>query len=277
MSEIRKWLVGIGLDQYADAFQANDIDMDLLKQVDDQTLKDIGIASAGHRLRIRSSIAKMGSVAKPEVNATAALAAPGATAASAERRQLTVVFCDLVGSAALSARLDPEDLRGIIGAYHRCCTELVDRNGGFVAKYIGDGVLAYFGYPKAHEHDAERAVRAALNLVEAVPKLATNDGLPLQVRIGIATGLVVVGDCRSRCSPSTLRAASPSSDKGFRPWTSLMLTSVAGQKPGRHNSWGYPKSFAFRQANDTNDALASAVVLGSLSGRGRSSSAAIGP
>jgi class 3 adenylate cyclase/tetratricopeptide (TPR) repeat protein len=104
------------------------------------------------------------------------------------------MFCDLVGSTALSARLDPEDLRGIIGAYHRCCTELVERYGGFVAKYMGDGVLAYFGYPQAHEHDAERAVRAGLGLVEAVPKLATNVGPPLHVRVGIATGLVVVGD-----------------------------------------------------------------------------------
>jgi class 3 adenylate cyclase len=113
---------------------------------------------------------------------------------TAERRQLTVMFCDLVGSTALSAQLGPEDLRGIISTYHRCCTELVERNGGFVAEYMGDGVLAYFGYPRAHEHDAERAVRAGLNLVEAVPKLATNAGSPLQVRIGIATGLVVVGD-----------------------------------------------------------------------------------
>jgi class 3 adenylate cyclase/predicted ATPase len=104
------------------------------------------------------------------------------------------MFCDLVGSTALSARLDPEDLRGIITAYHRCCTELIERNGGFVAKYMGDGVLAYFGYPQAQEHDAERSVRTGLALVEAVPKLATNAGSPLQVRVGIATGLVVVGD-----------------------------------------------------------------------------------
>jgi class 3 adenylate cyclase len=104
------------------------------------------------------------------------------------------MFCDLVGSTALSARLDPEDLRGIISAYHHCCTELVERNGGFVAKYMGDGLLAYFGYPQAHEHDAERAVRTGLALVEAVPKLATTVGSFLQVRVGIATGLVVVGD-----------------------------------------------------------------------------------
>jgi hypothetical protein len=107
MSEIRKWLDAIGLSQYADAFEANDIDMDLLQHVDDQTLKDIGIASAGHRLRIRSSIAKTGSVAKPEANATDAAAAPEGTAASAERRQLTVMFCDLVGSTAPRALPKP--------------------------------------------------------------------------------------------------------------------------------------------------------------------------
>ena len=104
------------------------------------------------------------------------------------------MFCDLVGSTALSARLDPEDMREIIGAYHRCCADLITRAGGFVAKYMGDGVLVYFGYPQAHEHDAERAVRAGLALVEAVPKLKTAAGAPLQVRVGIATGLVVVGD-----------------------------------------------------------------------------------
>jgi class 3 adenylate cyclase len=112
----------------------------------------------------------------------------------AELRQLTVMFCDLVGSTALSGKLDPEDLRGIIGSYHRCCTELIERNGGFVAKYMGDGVLAYFGYPQAHEHDAERAVYAGLALVEAVPKLSTAAAAGLQVRVGIATGLAVVGD-----------------------------------------------------------------------------------
>ena len=104
------------------------------------------------------------------------------------------MFCDLVGSTALSARLDPEDMRGIIGAYHGCCTALVERHGGFVAKYMGDGVLAYFGYPHAHEHDAERAVQAGLAIVEAAPKLVTAAGSPLRVRVGIATGLVVVGD-----------------------------------------------------------------------------------
>src|SRR5260221_8155932 len=104
------------------------------------------------------------------------------------------MFCDLVGSTALSARLAPEALRGILGEYQRCCAVVVERNGGFVAKYMGDGVLAYFGYPQAHEDDAERSVRAGLAVVEAVPKLATAAGSPLQVRVGIATGLVVVCD-----------------------------------------------------------------------------------
>jgi class 3 adenylate cyclase len=133
------------------------------------------------------------------------------------------VFCDLVGSTALSGRFDPEDLRAIVAAYHRCCTELVERNGGFVAKYMGDGVLAYFGYPQAHEHDAERAVRAGLGVVETVPKLDTPAGVPLQVRVGIATGLVVVGDLiglerpRSRRWSATRRTLPPA----CRQWPSL--------------------------------------------------------
>jgi class 3 adenylate cyclase len=122
------------------------------------------------------------------------VAATEVSATSAERRQLTVMFCDLVGFTALSARLDPEDMREVIGDYHRCCARVIGRGGGFVAKYMGDGVLAYFGYPRADEHDAERAVRAALKLVEKVAGLDTVAAAPLQVRVGIATGLVVVGD-----------------------------------------------------------------------------------
>jgi len=112
--------------------------------------------------------------------------------AQAERRQLTVMFCDLVGSTALSAQLDPEDLRGIIGAYHRCVAEIVEGFGGFVARYMGDGVLVYFGYPQAHEDDAERAVRAGLACIDAVGRLEVKSA-KLQARVGIATGLVVVG------------------------------------------------------------------------------------
>jgi class 3 adenylate cyclase len=191
VATITEWLASLGLSEYAQRFAENDIDVTVLRHLTDQDLKEIGV-SLGHRRKILASIAELAGAAP----ATAQAKAPPEpkTRDDAERRQLTVMFCDLVGSTALSARLDPEDLRAIISAYHRCCTELVECNGGFVAKYMGDGVLAYFGYPQAHEHDAERAVRAALNLVEAVPKLATNAGSPLQVRVSIATGLVVVGD-----------------------------------------------------------------------------------
>jgi class 3 adenylate cyclase/tetratricopeptide (TPR) repeat protein len=193
MSEVRKWLTGIGLAQYADAFEANDIDMDLLKEVDEQALKDIGISSTGHRLRIRKAIAKLVGASTGEANPSN-VSEPERQATTAERRQLTVMFCDLVGSTTLSARLDPEDMREIIGAYHRCCAEAITKAGGFVAKYMGDGVLAYFGYPQAHEDDAERAVRGALSLVETISNLPIKHDATLNVRIGIATGLVVVGD-----------------------------------------------------------------------------------
>jgi class 3 adenylate cyclase/tetratricopeptide (TPR) repeat protein len=191
MQQIEDWLKKLGMSEYAQRFVENRIDLSVLPDLTDQHLEKLGVA-LGDRLKILRAIRELSDI-------TVAAAQPGPSAApvvqdSAERRQLTVMFCDLVGSTALSARLDPEDLRGIVGTYHRCCTELVERHGGFVAKYMGDGVLAYFGYPQAHEHDAERAVRAGLALVEAVPKLATIAADPLQVRIGIATGLVVVGD-----------------------------------------------------------------------------------
>jgi class 3 adenylate cyclase len=144
MSEVRKWLEAIDLAQYADAFEANDLDIDLLGQIDDQVLKDIGVSSAGHRLRIRNAIAKLGTQVKNESHAP--LTAAGET--SAERRQVTVMFSDLVGSTALSGRMDPEDLREVISAYQECVAETVGRLGGFIAKFMGDGVLVYFGYPK---------------------------------------------------------------------------------------------------------------------------------
>jgi class 3 adenylate cyclase len=194
MSEIRRWLEAIDLGQYADAFEINDIDMDLIRQIDDQALRDLGMTSAGHRLRIRNALAKLTAAPAAEVNASVTIPTHETVAASAERRQLTVMFCDLVGSTALSTRLDPEDLREIIGAYHRHCAEAIVKYGGFVARYMGDGVLAYFGYPQAHEDDAERAVRAGLTLVGVVTKRDAGSGMALHVRVGIATGKVVVGD-----------------------------------------------------------------------------------
>jgi class 3 adenylate cyclase/tetratricopeptide (TPR) repeat protein len=191
MQRIEDWLRNLGMAEYAERFAGNDIEFSVLRHLTDQDLKELGV-SLGHRRKMLAAIAELACAPPPTSSSGNVIEHRPKDAA--ERRQLTVMFCDLVGSTALSARLDPEDLRSIIAAYHSRCTELVERNGGFVAKYMGDGVLAYFGYPQAHEHDAERAVRAGLALVEAVPKLTTVAAVPLQVRIGIATGLVVVGD-----------------------------------------------------------------------------------
>jgi class 3 adenylate cyclase len=190
MQQIGDWLKKLGMSEYAQRFAENGIEIDVLSELMDQDLERLGVL-LGHRRRMLRAIRGLGDVAATPPPPAEITVPPQD---SAERRQLTVMFCDLVGSTALSGRLDPEDLRGVIAAYQRCCTEWVERNGGFVAKYMGDGVLAYFGYPKAHEHDAERGVRVGLALVEAVPKLKTVAGTPLQVRVGISTGLVVVGD-----------------------------------------------------------------------------------
>jgi class 3 adenylate cyclase/predicted ATPase len=187
MQQIARWLETLGMSEYASQFIDNRVDFSVLADLTDQDLKDLGIV-LGDRRKLLRAIRELDVAAAPETS-TSIVSEGGA-----ERRQLTLMFCDLVGSTALSTRLDPEDLRSVIGAYHRCCTRLVEDNGGFVAKYMGDGVLIYFGYPKAHEHDAERAVQVGLALIETVPKLVTAAGVPQQVRVGIATGLVVVGD-----------------------------------------------------------------------------------
>ncbi len=190
------WLHGLGLEQYAPAFRDNHIDSSVLPELTAEDLTGLGVTSIGHRRKLLAAIeALRKGVASPET-ATKKTLAPSASAAttSAERRQLTVLFCDLVGSTELAARLDPEDLREIISAYHRAVSEVVTRHAGFVAKYMGDGVLAYFCYPQAHEDDAERSVRAALAIADAVTRLRLSRSAALQVRIGIATGLVVVGD-----------------------------------------------------------------------------------
>ena len=187
MQPIAEWLAKIGLERYAAAFAENDIDVTVLPHLTDADLEKIGV-SLGHRRKMVAAIAELGGAvpASPQT----ALAQPKPQ--DAERRQVTVMFSDLVGSTALSARMDPEDLREVISTYQKCVTDIVRRCGGFVAKYLGDGVLVYFGYPQAHEDDAERAVRAGLELIAAVAGLKTRTSL--QTRVGIATGLVVVGD-----------------------------------------------------------------------------------
>jgi class 3 adenylate cyclase/predicted ATPase len=187
--EISDWLEKLGMSEYTQRFAENRIDLSVLPYLTDQHLKDLGVA-LGDRLKMLHAIAELtGSSAAAHQSRTVAKLAPQDTA---ERRQLTVMFCDLVGSSALSTRLDPEDLRTVIGAYHKCVAETVAWFNGFVAKYMGDGVLVYFGYPQAHEDDGERSVRAGLALIEAVGKLSSVE--PLQVRIGVGTGVVVVGD-----------------------------------------------------------------------------------
>jgi class 3 adenylate cyclase len=195
--DVAAWLRDLGLEQYEPAFRDNGIDAEILSKLTVEDLKDIGVTRVGDRRKLLEAIATLRAGAPPSSAAEHPSEVPGPAAGAsseAERRQLTVMFCDLVGSTALSARLDPEDLRAVIGAYHRCVAKVIGRGGGFVAKYMGDGVLAYFGYPRADEHDAERAVRAALKLVGKVAGLNTVAAAPLQLRVGIATGLVVVGD-----------------------------------------------------------------------------------
>jgi class 3 adenylate cyclase len=191
MQDLAHWLDGLGMSEYTQSFVENGIDFTVLPDLTDQDLKDIGVP-LGHRRKLLRAIAELKEVEKGEVKPAPPAAASVAPQDTAERRQVTVMFSDLVGSTALSGRMDPEDLREVISAYQKCVAETVSRFGGFVAKYMGDGVLVYFGYPQAHEDDAERAVWGGLELISAVSAL--NASSPLHTRIGIATGLVVVGD-----------------------------------------------------------------------------------
>jgi len=183
--DIGTWLHGLGLAQYEPIFRENAIDTEILPELTEADFEKLGVV-LGHRKGMLRAIAAFET--RPPTRLAAAPPAEGA-----ERRQLTVMFCDLVGSTALSARLDPEDLREVLGAYHAAVAAEVERLGGFVAKYMGDGVLIYFGYPQAHEDEAERALHTGLALVDRISCLHTQ-GAALAVRIGIATGLVVVGD-----------------------------------------------------------------------------------
>ena len=186
--DLREWLRSLGLERYEAAFRENAIDADVLRDLTEEHLRELGVPM-GARLKLLKAIIALGG--NTETSGSVAGKAIS-QAGTAERRQVTVMFCDLVGSTALSARIDPEDLREVISDYQKCVTDTVQRFGGFVAKYMGDGVLVYFGYPEAHEDDAERAVRAGLELIAAVTALKSN--ALLQSRVGIATGLVVVGD-----------------------------------------------------------------------------------
>ena len=186
--DVLGWLRELGLEQYEAIFRENDIDASVLSSLTNEDLKEIGVASLGHRRKLLGAIA----VQQDEEAGAAAGGRTVVVASEGERRQLTLMFCDLVGSTPLASRFDPEDLSEIIRTYHRTVADAIGRFDGYVAKYMGDGVLTYFGYPQAHEDDAERAVRAGLAVIEAVARLELPERLA--VRIGVATGVVVVGE-----------------------------------------------------------------------------------
>ena len=189
MQQIGEWLEKLGLSEYAQRFADNAIDLSVIRDLTEQDLKDLGVL-LGHRRKILRAIAELDGVAPAPIET----ATEPMLRDEAERRHLTVMICDLVGSTALSARLDPEDMRAVIDAYHAACARIMLTYDGFLAEFRGDGILAYFGYPLAHEDDAERTVRAGLDIIAAVARLETRAAEPLAVRIGIATGVVVIGD-----------------------------------------------------------------------------------
>jgi predicted ATPase/class 3 adenylate cyclase len=189
--DVGAWLRGLGLGQYEGTFRDSEIEADTLRELTETDLEKIGLP-LGPRKRILKAIQNLGDADKTSEAVSPARPAPARD--TGERRQLTVMFCDLVGSTAISARLDPEDLSSVLSAFQKACVSAVSAFGGSIAKYMGDGALVYFGYPEAHEDDAERAVRAGLALLDAMAALQLPVPIRLQVRIGIATGLVVVGE-----------------------------------------------------------------------------------
>jgi class 3 adenylate cyclase len=189
MRDIAEWLASFGLGEYAQRFAENAIDFSVLPDLTERDLKELGVL-LGHRRKMLRAIAALDAAAPALAEAATEPVPPD----EAERRHLTVMICDLVGSSALAARLDPEDMWRVIASYHGCISEVIGRHQGMIARYTGDGVLAYFGYPRAQEDDAEQGVRAALTLVDAIANLRTTAGAALQVRIGLATGTVVVSE-----------------------------------------------------------------------------------
>jgi class 3 adenylate cyclase len=192
MTSVGHWLDSVGLGQYTEAFEKNAISWDVLPQLNHGLLKDVGVIAAGDRVRLLTAIKQMTGREK-----SGETIVPSLGTGEAERRQLTVLFCDLVGYTELSHRHDPEDLRDLLFAYQGVCESAIKRYDGVVARYVGDGIMAYFGYPQAHEEDAERSVRAALGIIDGIRQLnlqLAKRGIELSVRIGIATGVVVVGD-----------------------------------------------------------------------------------
>ena len=195
---VTNWLEELGLGQYANKFEENELELDQLVDLSDEDMKDLGVTIMGHRKKLFRAIRAISEVVPAQTNQrdTKVLSRtpPATTGSEAERRQLTVMFCDLVGSTELSQQFDPEDLQSMLTSYQAACNTAIERFDGYVARYMGDGMLVYFGYPVAHEDDAERAVRAGLGIIEEVASLDLSYEVDLAVRVGIATGLVVAGD-----------------------------------------------------------------------------------
>jgi class 3 adenylate cyclase len=202
--EVASWLRSLGLERYEAAFRENDVGADVLCDLTAEDLEGLGVAAIGHRRRLLVAIARLRDGAPQAVRQTDDHLA---SRSAGERRQLTVMFCDLVGSTALSEKLDPEELRSLLHDYRTLCGDVIARYDGFVARYVGDGILTYFGWPTAHEEDAERAVRAALEIAHTV-KRASSSTEDLSVRIGIATGPVVVGEAAGVGDQSKLAVGS---------------------------------------------------------------------
>ncbi|MCP1738321.1 class 3 adenylate cyclase [Bradyrhizobium japonicum] len=224
--DVAAWLRDLGLGRYEQAFRENDIDAEVLSDLTAEDLIGLGVASIGHRRKLLAAIAALRpgliSATGPATAAPAALSGKASLAPEAERRQLTVMFVDLVDSTALAARLDPEEMAHVLRTYHSAVAGAITRFEGHVAKYMGDGVLAYFGYPRAHEDEAERAVRAGVAAVAAVHCLGSAHGETLAARIGIATGPVVVGELIGKARRARRRwsATRRTSRRGCKPWQS---------------------------------------------------------
>jgi class 3 adenylate cyclase len=217
--DIGRWLEGLGLGKYANLFAENEITFDALLHLTEDDLKELGLP-IGPRRVVFAAIAKLTTSAPPRE--TAQPNEPSASRGDAERRQLTILFCDLVGSTELSTKLDPEDMRDVLRAYQDACSREISRFDGYIAKFMGDGVFAYFGFPHAHEDDAERAISAGLGLVSAIQQLHTQKDIDLAVRVGIATGPVVVGDLLGK------GAAEETAVTGETPNLAGRLQSLAG-------------------------------------------------
>jgi len=232
MKGVAEWLKSIGLSEYAQRFNENGVDLSVLHDLTEQDLRELGVL-LGHRRKLLRAIADLEDAPGPKPSETATgLRRPSV----GERRHLTVMFCDLVRSTAPAARLDPEDMRALIGAYHGCITDVIGHHNGTAARYTSDGALVYFGFPQAHEDDAEQAVRAALELVDVVPSIR-NVTESLQIRIGIATGTVVVADLlieffQPETNWLTYRESDPGPSSAARP-ASMRAT---GTRNGEHDT-----------------------------------------